>query len=488
MPGRFRLGRIGLDAGTGVPGTVRFDPADESFADRVGSVTAVTSGTVGGRPVVVAASRESDVGVYSPGTGELERVLGGHEKPVSAVATGRWNGRPVVVTGTVPFDWVLRVFDRATGRLLHRLDVQTASSAPSTRDLKAVGIAELGGHCLLTAITGPSVFVYDLTDGTELPTVIPPARGRQMDAESRAVFEAHQPRPIAASTYRVGTSDVTLALSKHPDHRVVAAAFDPHTGRRTAVLATSDQPEHVRPLDPCVVHVLDAADGVTRTRFGAPARVIHGLHVLRVAGRDLIACGAEGSVTVHDAADGAQRYRLLEGGWAPVSADVGGRTLLAHISPRGDVVFLHDLETAEKIGMLALGPRRARPPVAERRLAFVRQGGRQLLLAAVEPGRRGDGDVQAWDAGTWTETDPPDDAPAAFRRTTRLDGGPVHARGAGDRVVVEADTGDPLTVPLPYKKPERVHVEPLPGGAFALGTPDGLCVLDLTSTDRLTPT
>lgn len=48
--------------------------------------------------------------------------------------------------------------------------------------------------------------------------------------------------------------------------------------------------------------------------------MIHGLHVLRVAGRDLIACGAEGSVTVNDAADGAQRYRLLEGGWAPVSA------------------------------------------------------------------------------------------------------------------------------------------------------------------------
>ncbi|MEV4639940.1 hypothetical protein AB0J80_21590, partial [Actinoplanes sp. NPDC049548] len=86
----------------------------QTLSGHAGSVMAIATAVLDGRPVAVSGSRDGSVRVWDLTSGEPVGVpLVGHQDWVGCVACAVVNGRPVAVSGSD--DRAIRVWDLGTG-------------------------------------------------------------------------------------------------------------------------------------------------------------------------------------------------------------------------------------------------------------------------------------------------------------------------------------------------------------------------------------
>ncbi|HEX4816869.1 MAG TPA: WD40 repeat domain-containing protein [Nonomuraea sp.] len=141
--------------------------------DEYTSVTAVAVGSLRGRPVAVTAGHGFDTPeirvwwlssgrqVCRPDTGHAGAVNTGHDGAVNAIAISTLDGAPVVVSGSA--DRTVRVWDLDTGRLVR--DPLTGHTAA----VLAVVVTDLDGRpVVVTGSADRTLRIWDLDSGRQL--------------------------------------------------------------------------------------------------------------------------------------------------------------------------------------------------------------------------------------------------------------------------------------------------------------------------------
>ena len=103
------------------------------FTGQTGSVNAVATAELDGRPVVISGRDDGSVRVWDLATGEpVSDPFADYAIPVRAVALAELDGRPVVISGRD--DGSVRVWDLATGTLVGGIFTRRTSRADTGRD------------------------------------------------------------------------------------------------------------------------------------------------------------------------------------------------------------------------------------------------------------------------------------------------------------------------------------------------------------------
>ncbi|MER5636718.1 AAA family ATPase [Kitasatospora sp. NPDC002227] len=441
------------------------DPARlHTLTEDSGPACAVTTTTVAGTPVAVAAHGTRAV-VWDLTTGQQLRVFTGHGGPVRAVTTATVDGRRVGITAA---GWRMIVWDLTTGQQLRTFSV------PRNRDstVTAVASATWGGQPVVVTAVGARVIVWDAATGRELRSHSQPGRvhavatvvvgGRPVVVA--AVGEGAVVRDLATGSLLCeveghgGPVDgvATAALDGHPVVVTTAgssmAVWDVATGRRLHGLSLPGEVRAVATVvvggHPAVVAavgegavVRDLATGEQVYGFKGRSGPVDAVATLAVDGRPLMVTAAGRSVAVWDlAVDQSLHAAPARGGHSgPVNAaalitlDEGPAVVTVAEEQQ---VIVWDLASGRQLSTFADGGGRVKA------VATLTVDGRPVAVTAA--GRS----VTAWDLGSRTRLRVL--SHYALRphgvATATVDGRPVAVVASGDRTVIVWDlmTGELL--------------------------------------------
>ncbi|GAA2260435.1 hypothetical protein GCM10010232_59520 [Streptomyces amakusaensis] len=343
-----------------------------------GPVMAVAMTGINGRTTVATGGSDTDVRLWGPLGCGPGRVLAGHTNTVRCVAFGVLDGGPVVVSGGE--DGTVRLWDAVSGARLgaplvghvggvRHLAVRSSgplleivlataldhvyvwrvrgrdASRPSrpqgyfnvediTPSARAVGVAFRGGRpVVLSALEDHGIFVHDVLTGVE----------------AAGPFQGHTGLVTAASLGRVGRHEVVASMARDDTVRIwelrtgrpqgppleSLSVRSPETTRSAPVFGRVDGVSVAVVANEQDVRVwnVDAMLPVGEPLSGKDQRVVSADIVAEPSGRALVVTGGfDGTVRIHDLADGRQTAPQIPSGVSVVydvtAARCGDETLL----------------------------------------------------------------------------------------------------------------------------------------------------------------
>nr|WP_221381893.1 WD40 repeat domain-containing protein [Actinoplanes polyasparticus] len=262
------------------------------------SISALTAGRIGDRPVLAVSGHDQQVHVFDPATGDaVVPPLAGHSQRVTALALGVADGRTVVASGG--YDNTVRVWDVATG---------ASAGGPwsgHSEVISAVRVTEWNGE--------PVVVSHTRSDPPRMWRLRAPAGDSGHTDAVRAVAAGRWAgRPVFAS----GSADRTVRLWDAATGRSFGPALTDHSSAVTHVTFAGP--------DRDILVTADEVGDVLRwqVRAGAPhseplARLgagVSGLGTADVGGRPVVGAGtADGVLRVWDAVTSEPQAELRTG-------------------------------------------------------------------------------------------------------------------------------------------------------------------------------
>ena len=196
-------------------------PIGHPFTGHTDLVLGVATAEVNGHSVVISAGKDNSVRVWDLATGApIGHPLTGHTDDVTAVTTAQLNGRPVVISASA--DKTVRVWDLATGAPIgHPL-------TGHTNHVIAVTTAQLDGRpVVISGSADKTVRVWDLATGAPIGH---PLTGHTDDVTAVTTAQLDG-RPVVIS----GSADKTVRVWDLATGAPIGQPLTGHTDDVTAV-------------------------------------------------------------------------------------------------------------------------------------------------------------------------------------------------------------------------------------------------------------
>jgi WD40 repeat protein len=297
-------------------------PVELRLVGHTGTVSAVTTAQLNGRPVAVSGSWDKTLRVWDLATGTpVGAPFTGHTNLVLGVATAQLDGRPVAISAGK--DNTVRVWDLATGA-----PVGTPFTG-HTDTVFAVAAAQLDGRpVVVSASADHTVRVSDLATGAPVGT---PLTGHTSHVFALTVAQLNG-RPVVVTA----SADRTLRVWDLATGAPVGNPLTGHTDYVTAVTTArlDGRPVVISGSADRTVRVWDLATGApVGTPFTGHTDQVTAVATAQLSGRTVVLSSSlDGTVRVWDLATGAPvgtPFTGHTGGvWTVATTELNGRPVV----------------------------------------------------------------------------------------------------------------------------------------------------------------